>query len=185
MSNGSHISTWVSTSTKQRFVAVAKAHEVSESALLKRLVDQVLLIADGKGVTAPRSDGRDIRGARLTVRLEPSDRVLLRERASARQVPASTYVSMLVRSHLRNVAPMPKEELAALRSSINELGAIGRNLNQIARANHESGRLILPARDDLRAMLKACEGLRDHVRALLRSNVASWQSGYAEENDQR
>ena len=37
-------------------------------------------------------------------------------------------------SHLRAVAPLLKEERALLNRAIGELGAIGRNLNQIARA---------------------------------------------------
>ena len=50
---------------------------------------------------------------------------------------SATYVSVLVRSHLRNLTPLPKEELTALKRSVAELGAIGRNLNQIARGANQ------------------------------------------------
>jgi hypothetical protein len=87
---------------------------------------------------------------------------------------------MLVRSHLRNLAPLPNEELSALKRSVAELGAIGRNLNQIARAANQSGKPTGPGREDLRAILRIAEGLRDHVKALIRANQLSWEQGYAE-----
>ena len=42
-----------------------------------------------------------------------------------RGMPSATYVSVLVRSHLRSLAPLPKEELLALKRSVAELGAAG------------------------------------------------------------
>lgn len=67
-----------------------------------------------------------------------------------------------------------KEELLALKRSIAELGAIGRNLNQIARAVNSGERVSLPGRQELLTMLKIGEGLREHVKALLKANTASW-----------
>jgi len=61
--------------------------------------------------------------------------------------------------------PLPKEELLTLKRSIAELGAIGRNLNQIARAVNSGERVSLPGRQELLAMLKIGEGLREHVKA--------------------
>ncbi|MGC2462410.1 MAG: hypothetical protein WA446_15780 [Steroidobacteraceae bacterium] len=98
-------------------------------------------------------------------------------------MPASTYVAALVRAHLRVLAPLPREELAALKRSIAELGSLGRNLNQIARIAHQTGRITGPGRDDLRSMLKICEAMREHIKALVRANVATWESGYAETGD--
>ena len=95
-------------------------------------------------------------------------------------MPSATYVSVLVRSHLRNLAPLPKEELLALKRSVAELGAVGRNLNQIARALNQGGKYSGPGREDLKAMLRVAEGLRDHVKALLKANQISWEQGHAE-----
>jgi len=47
---------------------------------------------------------------------------------------------MLVRSHLRNVPPLPDRELTELRNAVGALGAVGRNLNQIVRVAHQTGR---------------------------------------------
>jgi hypothetical protein len=129
---------------------------------------------DGVGPT------KVVRDARLYVRLAPEDRILLSGKATARGMPSATYVSVLVRSHLRNLAPLPKEELLALKRSVAELGAIGRNLNQIARATNLGAKPAGPGREDLKSMLRVAEGLRDHVKALLRANQISWKQGHAQ-----
>jgi hypothetical protein len=49
-------------------------------------------------------------------------------------MPSATYVSVLVRSHLRGVAPLPKDELLALKRSIADLGVVVRYLQQILKA---------------------------------------------------
>jgi hypothetical protein len=120
------------------------------------------------------------RAIRLTVRLRPDDELLLRARAAARGMAPATYLSVLTRAHLRSLAPLPKEELLALKRSVSELGSMGRNLNQIARAANQGDRVAAPGREDLRAMLRICEALRDHVKGLIAANLKSWERGYAE-----
>lgn len=95
-------------------------------------------------------------------------------------MPAATYIAALVRAHLRALAPLPSEEVAALKRSIAELSSIGRNLNQIVRAAHQTGRITGPNRDDLRSMLKVCEAMREHIKELVRANKATWETGHAE-----
>ncbi len=63
--------------------------------------------------------------------------MLLRERAAARGLAPATYVAVYTRAHLRSLAPPTKEEPLALKRSIAELGAIGRSMNQIARAANQ------------------------------------------------
>ena len=67
-----------------------------------------------------------------------------------------------------------------LRRTVTELGRIGRNLNQIARAANQGDRSGGASREDLKAILKVCEGLRDYVKGLLTANIKSWGQGYAE-----
>ena len=179
MSDGTHLTTWVSQTTKERFAALAHERDVSESALLKHLIELMLQTAN-IGVHPSRADDRARRESRFSIRLRPEDQLLLRERARARGLPAATYVSVLVRAHLRLLAPLPKEELLALKRTVSELGAVGRNLNQLARASNQGERMSGSTRDDLSALLKVCEGLRDHVKALLAANVRSWRQGYGE-----
>jgi hypothetical protein len=80
---------------------------------------------------------------------------------------------------LRSLAPLPKEELLVLKRAVAELGIIGRNLNQIARAANQGQLVTSPGRDDLKAMLRICEALRDHVKGLLVANLKSWEHGSA------
>jgi hypothetical protein len=74
---------------------------------------------------------------------------------------AATYVSVLVRAHLRQLAPLPDRELSALRSTVNELAALGRNLNTMARLLQQDSRAVVPGRNEVLSMVKICEVLRD------------------------
>jgi hypothetical protein len=178
MNADSLIAARVPANTKEQFSAVARHHGVSESVLLRRLVDAVL-------ITAVLSDKPIVEGVepvpasgKVSVRLGQDDLALLRERAISRQMATSAYIAKLVRSHLRNLPPLPTNELKAFKQSVAEVGAIGRNLNQIARALN-SGREGL-RRDvaDLQALLKALTSLRNDTKALVTANMLSWQVGY-------
>jgi hypothetical protein len=177
MAGSTHLSTWVSAETKQRFAGAAARQGLSESALLKRLVEQMLAI--GAGETGSPPAPVPLRDARVTIRLVADDQALLRERAAARTMPAATYVSSLIRAHLRQVAPLPDRELAALRATVNQLAALGRNLNTITRLLHQDSRHPGPGPEQTRLMLLVCEALRDHVRALIKANLVSWEVGHA------
>jgi hypothetical protein len=178
MAADSFIQCRVSAATKEALRAAAQRQQLSESTLVRRMIE-LMLYNGAPDMTAGTSNDRPKRLARLYVRLSSGDWSLLRERAAARCVAPATYASNLIRAHVRGVFPLLKEELDALRRSVAALRAIGNNLNQIARMSHQNGRVTGPNREDLRAMLKICEGLRDHVHGLMRANVLSWQSGDA------
>jgi predicted DNA binding CopG/RHH family protein len=181
MAGNTHLSTWVSNEAKQRFARAAARQSLSESALLKRLVEQMLASAEIEDVAEPVAPP-DPRDARVTVRLVAEDHALLRERAAARSMPAATYVSVLVRSHLRRLAPLPDRELLSLQAALRELVAIGRNLNTMTRLMHQDARQAVPGRQEVLAMLRVCEALRDHFRALIKANLTSWDVGHAGQN---
>jgi hypothetical protein len=172
------LKTRVAPDIKHRAQQSASRQLITESIWLKRLVIQALSDSTESNSAEVGSVGRvepsSARDSRLYVRLRHDDRLFLGERAAARGMAAATYVSVLVRSHLRNLAPLPKEELSALKRSVAELGVIGRNMNQIARAASQGGKPGGPDREDLWAMLKVAEALRDHVKALLKANLISW-----------
>lgn len=171
----------VAAATKSALGAVARHQGLTESALLKRMID-LALQSTNVGSSVAISVREQMRASRLSIRLRPDDQTLLRERSAARGMAPATYVSVLVRSHLRALAPLPKEELLAVRRVVAELVGIGRNLNQIARAANQWGRVSVPGREDVRAMIRVCEGLRDHVRGLLAANLRSWEQGHDEQN---
>jgi hypothetical protein len=182
----------VTAETKREISEAAAREMLTESAWLKRLLVREMQAARDPAATQvlPRRVERARRhgGHRggpcerpILIRLRTEDRLLLDARSEARGMRPATYVAVLTRSHLRRLAPLPKDEMLALRRSIGELAAIGRNLNQIAKAANDGGRLPGSAREEFRAMLKVCEALRDNTKALLKANLTSWESGHGED----
>lgn len=185
--------TTVPSEIKIQAKALADHELLSEAAWLKRLVVREIRTchqptdeaSPARPVEGMRRSDRDRQprgacGKPLFVRLRNEDRLLLDARAEARGLRPATYATVLLRAHLRELTPLPKEELLALKRCIGELAAIGRNINQIAKAANDGGRLPATVRDEFRAMLKICEALRDNTKALLKANETSWSTGHAE-----
>ncbi len=182
------LSTRITPEIKEQITEVVRDEFLTESIWLRRLVLRELRVV-GPDEARNRGDTSDARGrcsdkraphSALYVRLRPEDRMLLQERAAARGMASATYVSVLVRSHLRSLAPLPKEELVVLKRTVGELGALGRNLNQIARAANQGARVGGAGQEEFRAILRVCEALRDHTKKLIKANAASWSTGNAE-----
>jgi len=130
MATSQLIAVRVSPETKARFRELASCQHMTESGLLKRLIDISLRGAAPVRDNVSDSPYRAGRDSRVCVRLRPDDRLLLCERAASRGMAPATYAAVLVRSHLRDLVPLPRDELLALKRSIAELGAIGRNINK-------------------------------------------------------
>jgi hypothetical protein len=166
---------------KLRLQAIAVQRGLTESTVLKHLVIAAVGMAtasDARVLAVEQIGPR----ARVYVRLRPGDHVLLRARAARRGLASATYVSMLVRAHLRGVSPLPDRELIELRNAVGALGAVGRNLNQIARVAHQTGWVEGLTTADLRATLAAFEELRAHFKRLIEANIASWETHDAKAN---
>jgi hypothetical protein len=168
----------VTSETKARVRRLAEHDGITESALLRQLLDVVLRTAGPDEPPMLRPTDKVNRDARLNVRLEPEDWRLLRERAKARGMASATYLSYLARAHLRGASPLPKVEYTLLKQSIEQLATMGRNLNQIARSINEGDRPMMPGQE-VAAMLRVAEALRDHFRALLDANARAWRTGHA------
>jgi len=134
--------------------------------------DELVLLVSPSHELAGRRQVRA--GVDRSVRLAAEDLRRLQERATARGLASATYVSLLVRSHLSGSAPLPKAEYLALRQSVLELTAIGRNMNQIAKALNQGGNAVPPGRSEVAAMLRVAQRLRDHTKELLSANEVSW-----------
>jgi Bacterial mobilisation protein (MobC) len=178
----------VSMEIKRQVKAIVDRDLLSEATWLKRLVLREIHSAEASGsATTEIGNADEVRSHCTTARRRPvfvrfrdEDRLLLDARAAARGLRPATYVSVLTRSHLRHLTPLPKEEFLALRRSIGELASIGRNINQIARAVNEGGRVPGSVREEFHAMLKICEALRDNTKALLKTNEISWATGHVQ-----
>ena len=188
------LATRVTPDIKERVIDVVREEFLTESIWLRRLILRELQVTSSEDSSSRHcsSGSTTARGqcsrrheptSSLYVRMREEDRLLLHERATARGMASATYASVLVRAHLRSLAPLPKDELVALKQAVSELSAIGRNLNQIARAASSGARVAGVRHEEFRAILKICEALRDHTKSLIKANAASWASGHAETQD--
>lgn len=170
--------TTVTADIKRRIKAAAAAEFIAPSAWLRRVAIRALPSqphALNRG--GPDEGPADTWERRLYVRLTAEDSLLLRARAFARGLRPATYAAVLVRSHLRSLSPLPKDELLALRSAVSELGALTRELHRIAHALAKEGRTTAPDQPDLPAVVRLCQALRSDTKALIRANVNSWELG--------
>ncbi len=170
-----HLSTWIPDELKSRFAALAFSRGLSDSALLKQLVE-LAVIGVSLELASPHPLVAVTRDARITIRLVPADRLLLRERAAARGMRAASYVSTLTRAHLRSLSPLPDREIAAMQAIAVQLAAMGRNVRTIALTSPSAG--LTP--DHTRMTLKLCEATREYVRGVMRANRRSWANGHDE-----
>jgi hypothetical protein len=168
----------VTLETKARVRRLAQRDGITESALIKQLLD-VVLRSSGLDEPALGLPDKVNRQGRLYLRMEAQDLRLLQARSEARGMAPATYAALALRSHLRGGTPLPKAEYMALRQAIDQLTALGRSLNQIGRVLNQGGGPALPGRQEVAAMLKVAEALRDHFRALLDANQRSWEDGRA------
>jgi hypothetical protein len=180
MRSDHYIKTRVPESTKQRVQEVAGQRLLTESIWLRQLIEAELRKAHASP-TVECVSATEAGGRRIAVRLLPGDALLLKERAAARGTVPATYVSILIRSHLRQLSPLPKDELRAFKEQVRELRMIGRNINQIARALNQRGIEDASVREDLRSFVTLATAMRESTRALLKANSKSWETGHAPE----
>lgn len=169
------LTTLVDTRLKAEFKGRAKAIEKSESDLLRMIVIDALGRA-GKTAAVIAPNAEDAKADRMTVRMAAFLLKAVRKRAKAKNMSASRWVASLVQSNLMRDPVMSDAEIVALRESNRELAAIGRNLNQIARALNdnfnETDRLKLQLLD---VLLESIKDNRGTIRALVRTSLKVWK----------
>src|SRR5258708_3952779 len=136
------IAAGVGADPKARFRALAAGYGLTESALLKPLIDRAIEVPPPAVGEEPLAVHQAARAERLYVRLYRDDRRLLAERAAARGMPSATYLAVLARAHLRHLHPLPEAERRLFAQGVATPPAIGRNLNPLAphSANGGAGR---------------------------------------------
>ncbi|MDM0030391.1 hypothetical protein [Variovorax saccharolyticus] len=172
------IGTRSSSDTKARFAALAARRGLTESALLALLIDEVLgSNSDDALPTSGRSTEAGCTTERVTLRLRPGDRALVDLRAAARRMKTASYLSMLVRSHVRAAPVMPPSELEALRCAAGLLAALLRQV-RVTETSGQPGRTQVDS-ELLIDVGRAVESVRDAVAAVVRTNLRSWETGHA------
>lgn len=170
------ITTRADSDLKQRFQKHAAAKGLKESELLQRLILAELGVAAPTSAPAPETP-EDTALDRMTFRLPGFLMQTVKERAMAKGMAPSRWVASLVQSNLRREPVMADSELAALNESNRELAAVGRNINQIAKALneafHESDRVKL---ETLGVLAEAIKQTRAAIRALVRASQQAWNA---------
>ena len=168
------LTTRVSPETKRRVGVAAALQLITPSVWLRRVIAAALGSETAHTANAPVEQSMELPRHRLSVRIRRGDALLLKARALARGMKPSTYVSVLIRSHLRSQSPLPKRELLALRRAVSELGTITRSLRCIAGAGDTPA-----GQRDLQNAQRVCDVLRNEIKALIKANASSWDQADA------
>lgn len=168
----------------KRFEALRLAQGLSESELLQRAVENELQGAgrstrpSAAAVVAPArppADGDVSEVTRLTVRVPAYVREAASQRAQAKGLRVTPWVAALVQSHVAATPVLTDTELQAVEAANRELGAIGRNINQIARALNEAHFQTERVRlDRLAELSEKIDSMREAVRGLVRASRNAW-----------
>jgi hypothetical protein len=170
-SRSSVIGTRLSSDTRSRFAALAARHQLSESGLLAKLIDEVL--KTDRALARESGEQRIARDAtvdgvaedRITLRLRNGDRTLVAERAVARGKRTSSYLAML-----------PPNELDLIKATAAQLAALGRQLRMLGMPNTLAEPLTSELRDAIALARREVEVAREATAAVVRRNLISWET---------
>jgi hypothetical protein len=174
MSELKRISAWVEKELKEAFVKAAKAHGNTESGLLGLLVGTFLK----RNPALPDQSADDeceTKTDRVTVRFTRNEGRELHRLASARGLKRSAYLGGLFRAQATREPYFSEDEIGALREANRQLAAIGRNVNQIAKAlNTSLDQADIAKAFEYGQMKALLDEHRQEVKALIRANLKSW-----------
>lgn len=161
----------------------AKAFKaVADSKLMKpaELLRHVVMLVVGENDASDLKIEPNLEGSKLVEKYFFIPEFLVDEinlRAKTKGMKFSRWVAALVQSNLMRDAVLSTDEIQLLNASNRELAAIGRNLNQIAKALnerfHETDRIKL---EHLNELNKAIEQHDKTIRRLIRASQQSWEA---------
>jgi hypothetical protein len=162
---------------KERFATLAASRGMSESALALIAIRSLL---DGKGVSEANAASacRERSTDRITIRMRPGDRRAINERASRREMKASTYLAALVRAHVATNPPLTENELDALKHGVILLAGLGRLLTRMSRDGARAGSMPRELQQELSRTRAMVAGLEKVTSNLVCAALKSWESGY-------
>lgn len=167
------ISTRLDADTRDRFRAMAQALGRRESELLRELIQARLETQDSidENLILTKVDGNQ----NVMVRIPKALMAALKGRAKTKGMAHSRWVADLVQSHLLQKPVFTMYESEQLRRATSELGAVGRNLNQIAHSlninPNETDRVKIEMIDKLRLAIKK---EMHSTRLLINASNRSW-----------
>jgi hypothetical protein len=110
----------------------------------------------------------------------PGDKAHVSQYAAARMMKLGTVMKLILRGWITKNIPMPREELAALATTSNQLAAIGRNLNQLVKQGHaghwpDAKQLV----DVLHETRQLTNQASADIDAVVKANLMSWENDHA------
>ncbi|MDT4292333.1 hypothetical protein RO575_22435 [Methylomonas sp. MO1] len=171
---------------KAALVALAEKQRTDLSKLIMADIDK-RLAAEVEDLPAPpdlTSDADQEELGPLTGRIGfralPGDEQFVKHYAAARKMKPGLVMKLILRSWISKNAPMPKDELAALAVTSNQLAAIGRNLNQLVKLAHtgdwpDSNALV----DLLKDTRLLTQQTSAEIDAVVKANLLSWENDHA------
>ena len=171
---------------KAALIALAEKQRLDVTKLVLPQIDR--LLEEGmKDLPSPLESGIEGQGDELkplTGQLSfwplPGDEQHVKHYANARKMRPGTVMKLVLRAWLSHNAPLPKNELALLGITSNQIAAIGRSLNQLVKLAH-AGDYPLP--DELAALLQETLILTrqasQEIDAIVKTNLSSWESDHA------
>ena len=158
---------------KQPWLDYCLRHRVKPNDAFRRIVAK--LITDGAGDTSDRQDKASGGKVRREIRLTPEEVRLASVIAYREGYSLSRWLTAVVLVRLGAGQQLGQHELEALARSNQLLLAIGRNLNQVARAVNVAGMELRRMPDQRIAELRA--QIADHVNTValvLARNIERW-----------
>jgi Bacterial mobilisation protein (MobC) len=168
------LSAWVDQEVKEAFIRAAKAQGNTESGLLGLLVGTFLNRNPALIEQSVEDDG-ETKSDRVTVRFTKAEGRILLKLSSARGLKRSAYLSGLFRAQATGEPYFTDDEIGSLRDANRQLAAVGRNVNQIAKAlNTSLDQTDMAKAVEYEQMKALIEAHRQEVKALIRANLKSW-----------
>jgi predicted DNA binding CopG/RHH family protein len=171
--------THVDKELKKRFQKLSKSKGVSESELLRSIVMEALLNNPFQESYNPDLTlaFEKIETERITVRMPGFILEAAKEKGKAKGMATSRWIAALVQSNIAKNPVMAEQELITLKATIRELTAIGRNINQMARALNESRNNVDKVNlDTLYFLGDSLKRNLSAVRDLVRASQQVWEA---------
>ncbi|KVU84295.1 hypothetical protein WK76_25065 [Burkholderia ubonensis] len=160
---------------KGELAALCRRQNISMNDAVRQMVGRVLSADVGllPPIDADETDER----LTVKVRLSPAEYKAVSQVAARMGFTMSRFFVAMVRAHATQNPQLGDREVAALEASNYQLAAVGRNLNQIARAlNAEPGKVL--QRDRLvliDALRREIDAHLAHVHDMQRANLERWR----------
>jgi hypothetical protein len=177
------IATRVPPETKAHFAALAARHRLSASALLAKMVDEVLktngeISLGSSGHHSLRETENGLGFAdRITLRLRNGDRALAAQRAHSRGMKTGSYLALLIHNHVRDAAVLPPNELDQIKVTAAQLAALSRQLRMFGVPNTLPEPMASDLSETISLVRQEVEAAREATAAIVRRNLISWESG--------